>query len=63
MRYYVYKVKGIIELDAQHISSNFDDDCFYDPIAVYSNSNSVSDKLQAPLTKEYENVEVKWEIE
>ena len=58
------KVKGIIELDAQHISSNLDDDCYYDIFSkLNSNSDSVSDRLQAPLTKEYENVEVKWEIE
>ena len=58
------KVKGIIELDAKHISSDLDDNIFYDIFAKFNrNSESVSDRLKAPLTKEYENVEVKWEIE
>ena len=58
------KVKGIIELDAQHIGSNLYDDCYFDVISLLNrNSDSISDRLQAPLTKEYEYVEVKWEIE
>ena len=58
------KVKGIIELDAKHISSGWDDDLFCDAFAMFNRkSDSVSDRLQAPLTKEHENVEVKWEIE
>ena len=58
------KVKGIIELDAKHISSGWDDDLFCDAFAMCNRkSDSVSDRLQAPLTKEHENVEVKWEIE
>ena len=58
------KVKGIIELNAQKIYDNRDDDIFYDIFTkLNSNSDSVSDRLKAPLTKEYEKVEVKWKIE
>ena len=58
------KVKGIIELNAQKIYDNRDDFIFYDIFTkLNSNSDSVSDRLKAPLTKEYEKVEVKWKIE
>ena len=36
---------------------------YFDCYKFNRNSESVSDRLKAPLTKEYENVEVKWEIE